>query len=175
MKTITKILITVLILLVAMASVPVSADSTLSGPGKGQTIDVQAKYVDGVKSPDVYSIDVTWGAMQFTYSTSGTREWNPSTHQYESNVTGGWTGSGNSITVTNHSNKDVKVTFVYEAARGFEGVKGTFTVASNTLSAGVEGNVEGADSVSTELELSGSLASSTAEFTTVGSVTVALQ
>ena len=112
MKAITRIFITVLALLVATASVSVfAADSTLKGKSDGQSIDVQAKYVDGVESPDVYSIDVTWGSMQFTYSTSGTREWDPSTHKYKDDVTSGWTASGNTVTVTNHSNRAVKVTF----------------------------------------------------------------
>ena len=58
MKAITRIFITVLALLVATASVSVfAADSTLKGKSDGQSIDVQAKYVDGVESPDVYSID----------------------------------------------------------------------------------------------------------------------
>ena len=79
------------------------------------------------------------------------------------------------VTVTNHSNRAVKVTFEYESVHGFDGIKGTFSVASDTLSAGVEGNVSGADSVSTTLKLSGSLASDIAKFTKVGSVTVSLQ
>ena len=176
MKAITRIFITVLALLVATVSVSVfAADSTLKGKSDGQSIDVQAKYVDGVESPDVYSIDVTWGSMQFTYSTSGTREWDPSTHKYKDDVTSGWTASGNTVTVTNHSNRAVKVTFEYESVHGFDGIKGTFSVASDTLSAGVEGNVSGADSVSTTLKLSGSLASDIAKFPKVGSVTVSLQ
>ena len=113
--------------------------------------------------------------MQFTYSTSGTREWDPSTHKYKDDVTSGWTASGNTVTVTNHSNRAVKVTFEYESVHGFDGIKGTFSVASDTLSAGVEGNVSGADSVSTTLKLSGFLASDIAKFTKVGSVTVSLQ
>ncbi len=176
MKAITKIFITVLVLLVVTASVPAfAADRILTDRNEVQSIDVQAKYDVGVESPDVYSIDVTWGSMQFTYAISGTREWDPSTHQYKDDVTGGWSESGNTITVTNHSNRDVKVTFEYEAVRGFDGIEGKFSVASDTLSAGVEGDVEGADSVSTTLNLSGSLASDIANFTKVGSVTVSLQ
>lgn len=176
MKTITKILLTVLALLIAAAPVSVfAADSTLSKRDDGQSIDVQAKYVDGVESPDSYSIDVTWGAMQFTYSTSGTRKWDPSKHEYRDNVTSGWAANGNTVTVTNHSNRAVNVMFAYEAAPGFDGIKGTFSIASDTLSAGVEGDVAGADSVSTTLMLSGSLASDVTQFTKVGSVTVSLQ
>ena len=171
-----KIFITVLVLLVATTPVSVfAADSILNGRNDAHNIDVQAKYVDGVESPDVYSVDVTWGSMQFTYSTSGTREWDPSTHKYTDDVTGGWTESGNTVTVTNHSNRDVKVAFAYETAHGFDGIRGTFSVTSDTLSAGVEGNVAGADSVSTTLKLSGSLANNVSEFTKVGSITISLQ
>ena len=176
MKAITKIFITVFALLVVLAALPVfAADSTLTDKDNGQNIDVQAKYVDGVESPDSYSIDVTWGAMQFTYETSGKREWDPATHKYKDDITGNWTESGNTVTVTNHSNRDVKVTFGYEAVRGFDGVSGTFSVSSYTLSAGVEGKVDEADRVSTTLTLSGSLASGITKFTKVGSVTVSLQ
>ena len=176
MKALTRIFITVLALLVAMASASVfAAGSTLTDKKDDHSIDVQAKYVDGTVSPDVYSIDVTWDAMQFTYSTSGTREWNPETHEYTGELTNGWTSDGNTVTVTNHSNRDVKVTFRYEPASGFDGISGTFSVDSDTLSAGTVGNVAGADKVVTALTLSGELAKDTYKFTKIGSVTVSLQ
>ena len=74
----------------------------------------------------------------------------------------------------NHSNVDVTVDFAYAAAEGYSDITGTFNVTSDTLDAGVAGNVKGADSVSTYLTLSGSLASSNSAFTKVGSVTVSL-
>lgn len=167
----------VMIMAFLILAVPVTAfaaEETITSENGSQSIDVQAKYTNGTTTPDVYSVDVTWGAMQFTYSASGTKEWDPSTHQYTDNTTTGWSASGNTVTVTNHSNKDVDVTFAYAKTSGFDGVSGAFSVESDTLAAGAEGNVGGADSVSTELTLSGTLASTVTEFTKVGSITVSL-
>lgn len=170
-----KLLVMILVLLILAAPVTVfAAENTITNENGSHNIDVQAKYTNGTTTPDVYSVNVTWGAMQFTYSASGTREWNPSTHQYTDNTTAGWSASGNTVTVTNHSNKDVNVTFTYAKASGFDGVNGAFSVDSDTLAAGAEGNVAGADSVITELTLSGTLASTVTEFTKIGSITVSL-
>lgn len=170
-----KLFVTILALLMTAAPITAfAAEDTITDTNGSRNIDVQAKYTNGTTTPDVYSVDITWGAMEFTYSASGTRVWNPSTHQYTDNTTTGWSASGNMVTVTNHSNKDVDVSFAYAKASGFDGVSGAFSVESDTLDAGAEGNVGGADSVSTELTLSGTLASTVTEFTKVGSITVAL-
>lgn len=161
------------LMLMAMQAVSVSAE-TVSGKNGSKSIDVKAKYAGGTTTPEVYSVDVTWGKMEFTYSASGTRDWNPATHKYDDNTTASWTADGNDVTVVNHSNMDVKVNFAYAAAEGYNDVTGRFSVAADTLDAGVVGNVDGADSVNTKLTLSGTLASSVAEFTKVGSITVSL-
>lgn len=54
-------------------------------------------------------------------------------------------------------------------------MSGAFSVDTHTLSAGVIGDVAGADSVTTILTLSGALADSVTSFTKVGSVTVTLR
>lgn len=169
-----KVFVLILALMIlAVPTIVFAAENTIHGTGS-HSIDVQAKYTHGTSTPDVYSVDIAWGAMQFVYSASGTRVWNPSTHQYTGNTTIGWSAVGNTVTVTNHSNKDVNVTFAYTKASGFDGVSGTFSVNSDTLDAGALGNVEGADSVSTKLTLSGTLASNVTSFTKVGSITVSL-
>jgi len=146
-----------------------------SAEGLGnRTQDVKAKYSGGAAEPEVYSVDVTWGKMEFTYSVGGTRTWNPDTHLYDDKSTAGWTEDGNDITVVNHSNKPVNVAFSYEAAQGFSDIIGSFTSASDTLFAGSLGDYDGADMVTTNLTLSGALASSVTEFTKVGTITVAL-
>ena len=144
-----------------------------SAEGLGnRTQDVKAKYSGGAAEPEVYSVDVTWGKMEFTYSVG--RTWNPDTHLYDDKSTAGWTEDGNDITVVNHSNKSVNVAFSYEAAQGYSGIIGTFSTASDTLFAGSLGDPDGADKVTTNLTLSGALASSVTEFTKVGTITVAL-
>lgn len=173
MKTTVRFLATVLVLLLVAA--PMTAFADTLGENGNRDINVEAKYVDGIRTPDVYSIDVTWGAMQFTYTNSGVREWDPSNHQYADTLTPGWTANGNSVTVTNHSNVAVDVTFSYKKATGFDGISGEFSVTSKNLKAGEVGNVAGADSVTTELALSGALASTVTDFTKIGSVTVSLR
>ena len=42
--------------------------------------------------------------MEFTYTVSGTKTWNPATHAYATIIQPAWSASGNTITVTNHSN-----------------------------------------------------------------------
>lgn len=175
MKIMKRMFIAALALLIAATPVTAFAASGTLKDDESHTIDVRAKYADSSATPDVYSIDVVWGAMQFTYTKQGTKVWDPSTHEYTDSVTSGWVASGNTVKVTNHSNKSVGVSFSYEKATGFDGIDGTFSVASDTLDAGVEGDVDGADSVSTELTLTGALADNVTEFTKIGTVTVSVQ
>lgn len=161
-------------MIVATPVTAFAAEGTITNENGSQSIDVQAKYVDGIATPDVYSVDVVWGAMKFTYSSSGIRTWDPSNHQYTDSVSASWSANGNNVTVINHSNKDVDVAFAYVKTSGFNDVSGTFSVVSDTLTAGIEGDVIGADSVSTDLTLSGTLASTATAFTKVGTVTVTL-
>ena len=53
-----------------------------AGVGSQDPIDVTAKYNDGATEPTVYSVDLTWEDMTFTYNESGTRTWDPDTHTY---------------------------------------------------------------------------------------------
>lgn len=163
-------------MLIAAQVVPASADTkTVSEKNGSENIDVKAKYLSGAVTPEVYSVDVSWGKMEFTYSVSGTRKWNPATHTYTDDTTAGWAEDGNEVTVVNHSNRQVNVGFNYQSDLSYSGVTGTFSVPSDTLDAGAEGNVSGADSVTAKLTLSGTLSSSVSEFTKVGSITVSLK
>ena len=71
---------------------------------------------------DIVSVEITWGAMEFTYS-DGT--WNAETHTYEGE---GWMPDetdGNRITVTNTGNVEVNVSYGY--TRTNTAVSGRFT------------------------------------------------
>ncbi len=169
-----KFAVMVLALMLMATQAGMASAETMSGKNDSKSIDVKARYVDGITEPEVYSVDITWGSMEFTYSAAGTHEWNPGTHKYTDNTSASWTADGNDVTVVNHSNKDVKVNFAYAADEGYSSIAGKFSVASDTLAAGVVGNVDGADSVSTKLTLSGTLASSASQFIKVGSIKVSL-
>ena len=167
-----------LVLMCAMGTVVFAAsgsDTITSGTGS-KGIDVEAKYVDGVAVPDVYSVDVEWGAMEFTYSASGTREWDPVTHTYTDNTSAGWSASGNTVLVTNHSNKSVTAAFAFAKDAGItETIGGSFGYSGAlTLAAGTEDSPTTAANVTATLTLTGALASSRTAFVKVGTITVTL-
>ena len=80
--------------------------------------DVLLYYSNAGISPDpIYSVDVVWTDLSFTY-TEGTTRWNPEEHKYNDAVTTpAWKDSTGEITVTNHSNGvvDVRITFAQTA------------------------------------------------------------
>lgn len=179
-------------MLTAMSATAVGA-TTLDGQdapnpatGKGEgtyTLSVDAKYSDGIETPDVVSVDVEWGAMEFTYAVGGTKNWNAQTHSYTiSGSTASWSANGNGVKVTNHSNVDVNATFTY-AAENNNSMTGSFTydnskTADNLgaikLNKGLENQKESADHVTATLTLSGAPADTMTEFTKVGTITVGI-
>ena len=38
----------------------------------------------------MYSVDLTWEDMTFTYNESGSRTWDPDTHTYTDTTSAGW-------------------------------------------------------------------------------------
>lgn len=78
---------------------------------------VYANYVS--ESVDVYSVDIIWGDMIFTYTEDYAGTWNPETHELDDVKDAYWSADNdNSITVINHSNKAVDVKFAFEATEG---------------------------------------------------------
>lgn len=78
--------------------------------------DVDLSYEGTSQSEPVYSIDVIWTDLTFTY-TEGTAQWDPSNHDYSSTVEDPkWTDSTGEITVTNHSNAQIFVEITFEKA-----------------------------------------------------------
>ena len=147
-----------------------------SAEGLGnRTQDVKAKYSGGAAEPEVYSVDVTWGAMEFTYTVSGTKTWDPETHTYTASTQPAWTASGNTITVTNHSNTDITASFAFSALTAYNTVTGSFSSTSLMLPT-AEGKAVN-DAVltgKTSLTLGGTLASDITVFTNVGTVIVTI-
>ena len=172
MKKMVTILLA-LVLILAMSTTAFAA--TIESNSGSQDIDVNAKYVDGVSVPTRYSVDVTWGAMEFTYTVSGTKTWDPETHTYTTITLPAWTASGNTVTVTNHSNTDINASFAFSALDAYNTVTGSFSSTSLTLPA-AEGKAVN-DAVltgKTSLTLGGTLASDITVFTNVGTVIVTI-
>ncbi len=123
-----KKIVTILFALVLILTMSITAfAATIENSPGSQDIDVNAKYVDGVSVPTSYSVDVTWGAMEFTYTVSGTKTWDPETHTYTASTQPAWTASGNTITVTNHSNTDITASFAFSALTAYDTVTGSFS------------------------------------------------
>ena len=172
MKKFVFILLTLALVLVM--STTAFAETIENNPGS-QDIDVSAKYVDSVSAPTKYSVDVTWGAMEFTYTVSGTKTWDPETHTYTTSTQPAWTASGNTITVTNHSNTDITASFAFSALTAYNTVTGSFSSTSLMLPT-AEGKAVN-DPVligKTSLTLGGTLASDITAFTNVGTVIVTI-
>ena len=149
------------------------AESSMTAAGS-DSADVKATYQVGGESTTVYSVDLEWGAMTFTYTDAFEGTWNPATHSYDDATTASWTPNGNTVKVTNHSNKAVDVTFAYAKASGYESVNGTLDVVTKNLATAVGTEVVSAPNVTSTLTLSGTLDSSATTATKVGTVTVTI-
>ena len=173
---------TALVLTLAMvfSLAPLSAYAdTLTAVGGTASHDVTATYVDGSSGGaggTVYSVDIAWGDMAFTY-TAEAGIWDPTNHTYTGAEGGVWKvdkEGGNTITVTNHSNTDVTAAFSYAADAGFTGISGSFDNASLALKSAVGTEVANAPSGTAALTLDGALGSDTTANTTIGTITVTL-
>lgn len=173
---------TALVLTLAMvfSLAPLSAYADkIDAVGGTATHDVTATYVDGSSGGaggTVYSVDITWGDMAFTY-TAAAGTWDPAKHTYTGAEGGVWTvdkDGGNTITVTNHSNTDVTAAFSYAAAEGFTGISGSFDNALLNLPTAVGTAVDAAPKGTTSLSLDGALDSAATTSTKIGTITVTL-
>ena len=146
-----------------------------AGVGSQDPIDVTAKYNDSATEPTVYSVDLTWEDMTFTYNESGTRTWNPDTHTYTNTTSAGWDKVTAAVTATNHSNVQVTVKFDY-TPQGATGVNASMSKDSFKLAAGVENKPNEAATDSSILMITGTPNSSvTAEGVTIGTITVTIE
>lgn len=148
----------------------VAADSP--DTGQDNTVDVTAKYTASAGTEPLYNVDIAWESMVFTYTESGTKLWDPSTHMYTTVTDGEWDKTEADITVTNHSSVAVAVSVEYTPADD-TGVSGAITNGSATLAAGVDGKPDEADKLTATLTVSGApLGSVTEDGVKIGTVTV---
>lgn len=151
-----------------------AADTATQVPYQTE-IDVTAKYKGALETPDVYNVNIEWGAMEFVYTEKGVNVWNPDIHEYQLSVQKAWTASGNTVTVTNHSNQPVTATLLFQADAGYESVKASLDKTVMKLDTAVGTSVEEAPADTAVLTVDGTLDSSVREFTTVGRITVSLR
>ena len=137
------------------------------------TADVKGTYQVGGSGNVVYSVDIAWTDMSFTYTGAGEGTWDPETHQYSGSSEGAWTASNDSITVTNHSNAAVKATASYQAETGYESTTMSFGNNEATVATAVGTEVDSAPSATITVTPGGTLAES-ADGGKIGTITVSI-
>ena len=145
--------------------------------------DVMMDYIPGIDGGTIYSVDIEWGALEFTYNEGGPGVWNAQTHTYDGATEQGWaanTAGGDQITVTNHSNAGIEAGFTYNGKTGYDTIAGTLTgegitAGKATLPTAENTPPENAPAVTAQLEFSGTVPAGTpAARIVIGTVTVTI-
>lgn len=111
---------------------------------QGESKEVTISYSAG-DTETVYSVDITWDSMAFTYYADDKKTWDPETHTWTVDGTGGtWTNENGDktsyITVTNHSNAKIKATVTFSATSDALNILGNTAGFSLTNSSGIFNN-----------------------------------
>lgn len=156
----------------AMGTTAFAADQTGVNTGD-YTADVKGTYQAGGASATMYSVDITWEDMSFTYTAAGQGTWDPENHSYTGGSEASWSSSKN-ITVTNHSNAAVTATAAFQADPGYTDVTMTFGEKNgNTIATAVGTQVSAAPSATITVTPGGTLAKS-ANGGRIGEITVTI-
>ena len=158
-------------LVCTMSTTAFAADQTGVDTGS-YSADVKGTYQAG-GSDAVYSVDIAWTDMSFTYTGAGEGTWNPETHQYSGSSEGAWTASNDSITVTNHSNAPVTATASYAADPDYGSTTMTFDNNGATVATAEGTEVASAPSATITVTPGGTLAES-ANGGKIGTITVSI-
>lgn len=109
-----KIFALLLVLTVFLSFGVTAYAQTISENGGSQTVDV--KLTSSVFSePDIYSVTITFGDMDFSYS-GGNKIWQPASHTYSESESG-WIKDTSTFKVTNNSNVGIGIA-AYACAPG---------------------------------------------------------
>lgn len=176
MKKLVSLILTLSLVLSLSAVSAFAANPIITSDGSDSK-DVTGSYVAGGASTAVYSVDVTWGNMEFTYTGASEGVWNPQTHGYDGATTGTWsanTQGGNKITVTNHSNSSVTAALSYAPQSAYSDITGSFDKDTLELATAEGTAVDNAPTDTATLNLSGVLASTVTTSTKLGTVTISL-
>lgn len=115
---------------------PIELDNVTSNNNTNADVDVEI--IGSGDLVPVYSVDVMWESLNFQYTFTANDEWNPDDHTYVS--TGGWVKNSAKITVTNHSNVNIraKASFADKASSlTRNGVTAAIDMPSFTLNSAV--------------------------------------
>lgn len=142
----------------------------------GSSAEIKATYQAGKENTaTVYSVDVKWGSLEYTYSSGVKKSWDPTTLKYKETFgTSSWTcqEGANQITVTNNSNAEITASLAYDETGS--DITGTFTNSKIGLKSAEGTNVGEGPSGTTALSLNGALSDTTAVKKEIGKVTVTI-
>ena len=170
-----KKIMSLILALALMMSLAIPAFAA-TNEGGNTSIDVKAQYTGETTTTDTISVNIAWGAMEFTYHVGSTKVWDAGTHTYTTTSDAGtWSAKQdtNVVTITNHSNVGVKADLSFAADTAYNTVTGSFDKASLTLPSAVDKELNDQTLVGTaKLTLDGTLADTVTALTKVGTITV---
>ena len=126
-----------LLLALSLPGMAVGDQKNLTAPDQQTQIPVTGKYEEKT-AETVYSVDIAWGSMAFTYAPSNQGTWNPDTLRYEGkSATGAWIPAyaagedgnelaANAIRFTNRSNAQVAFTVNFTPSEGYNDLQMRF-------------------------------------------------
>lgn len=112
---------------VGQGTVHVTAQLLLDG------VETDIRVSKEVQVRDVISVEITWGAMEYTYHDG---QWNKDTHQYDGRGWTAYTSKGDQIQVKNTGKETVAARFAYRPGEGYESIDGRFVKDQNPITAG---------------------------------------
>ena len=145
--------------------------NTVNTEGGTDSAVVTATYQAGGAAATVYSVDIKWDEMSFTYTAAGQGTWNPTTHEYNGGSEASWSGSKN-IVVTNHSNAAVKATASFRADSSYDAVGMNFENNITTVNSAEGTEVASAPNVTIKATPTGTLPEATNG--KIGTITVTI-
>lgn len=136
----------------------VYADASLEV--KPSSTEIRATYQAGtVKNDAIYSVDIEWGDLEYTYSQEGVKTWNPTELKYEIKNSGTPTWScaegADKIKVINNSNVGITANLTYSKKNTL--VEGTFDHAKINLKSAEGTEAEKGPSGTATLSLTGNI------------------
>jgi len=143
--------------------------------GGTDTSEVKGTY-SSKATVTIYSVDIAWEGLSFTYNGAFEGTWNPQTHEYENATAAGWAAGNGKITVKNHSNTGITATPSYTAKEGFESAGVNFSTSElnvATADNGTDGAAGTAVEGSITVTPTGSLPEGTKD-ATIGTITITI-
>lgn len=116
-------------LILRLSTTLTESPTTISGEGN-YDVEIIGTYTAGQASTSVISVDIAWDDMSFTYTGASQGTWLPDEHRYNGAQAGSWSENKPGITLTNHSNVDIKADISFAPNNGVT-TTGTFYKSEN--------------------------------------------